>query len=93
MEDSQIANENFPPGLMLDALVAARNKNRLRARYDIEVLYAKYPSWRDDARANIGYFLPDHDMADRIANEFEAVALDLKKHPDVVGSVKPAEHP
>jgi adenylate cyclase len=93
MEISQISNENFPPGLMLDALVAAHNKNRLRARHDIEVLYAKYPSWRDDAHANIGYFLPDHDMADSIGNEFEAVALDLKKHPDVVGSVKPAEHP
>jgi tetratricopeptide (TPR) repeat protein len=93
MEDSQIANENFPPGLMLDALVAARNKNRLRARHDIEVLYAKYPSWRDDARANIGYFLPDRDMAERISNEFDTVVYDLKKHPDVVGSVKPAGHP
>jgi adenylate cyclase len=93
MEVSQISNENFPPGLMLDALVAAHNKNRLRARHDIEVLYAKYPSWRDDARANIGYFLPGRDMADRIGNEFDTIALDLKKHPDVAGNVKPAEHP
>ncbi len=93
IELGQIANENFPPGLMLDALIAAHNKNRLRARHDIEVLYAKYPPWRDDARANIGYFLPDRDMADRIGNEFDTVVYDLKKHPDVVGSVWPAEHP
>jgi hypothetical protein len=32
-------------------------------------------------------------MADRIGNEFDTIALDLKKHPDVVGIVKPAEHP
>jgi tetratricopeptide (TPR) repeat protein len=93
MEVSQIANENFSPGLMLDALVASHNKNRLRARHDIEVLYAKYPSWRNDARANIGYFLPDGDMADRIGNEFDTVANDLKKHPDIVGSVGLSGHP
>jgi hypothetical protein len=65
----------------------------LRARHDIEVLYAKYPSWRNDARANIGYFLPDGDMADRIGNEFDTVANDLKKHPDIVGSVGLSGHP
>jgi hypothetical protein len=32
-------------------------------------------------------------MADRIGSEFDTVVLDLKKHPDVVGSVKPAERP
>jgi tetratricopeptide (TPR) repeat protein len=93
VEAGQIANENFPPGLMLDALVAANNKNRLRARHDVALLYAKYPSWRNDPRANIGYFLPDHDMAKRIGDDFAAVADDLKKHADVVGSVGPSEHP
>ncbi len=93
LEVSQIANENFAPGLVLDALVAASNKNRLRARHDVALLYAKYPSWRDDPRANIGYFLPDHDMADRIGNDFAAVTVDLKSHADMVGSVAPAPHP
>jgi adenylate cyclase len=93
LELSQIANENFAPGLVLDALVAAKNKDRLRARHDIALLYTKYPSWRNDSRANIGYFLPDHNMADRIGEDFGAVADDLEKHPDVVGSVQPPERP
>ncbi|MGA8611675.1 MAG: hypothetical protein WB760_08125, partial [Xanthobacteraceae bacterium] len=92
-ETSQFASANFPPSLMLDALVAANNKNRLRARHDVALLYGKYPSWKDDPRANIGYFLPDRDMANRIGNDFAAVADDLKKHPDVVGSVDVSEHP
>ena len=93
LELSQIANENFAPGLMLDALVAANNKNRLRARHDIALLYARYPSWRTDPRANVGYFLPDRDMANRVSESFVAVTDDLKKHADVVGSVGPSEHP
>jgi len=92
VEASQIANENFPPGLVLDALVAASNKNRLRARHDVTLL-ARYPSWRDDPRTNIGYFLPDHSMADRIGDDFAAVLNDLRKHADVVGSVRPAGEP
>jgi hypothetical protein len=93
LEASQIANENFPPGLMLDALVAANNKNRLRARHDVALLYGRYPSWRDDPRANVGYFLPDHDMADRIGDDFAAVVDDLRKHADVVGSLGPTGRP
>jgi hypothetical protein len=92
LELNQIANENFPPGLILDALVAAKNKDRLRARHDVALLYTKYPSWRNDPRANIGYFLPDRDMADRISEDFAAVTDDLKKHADVVGSVGLTEH-
>jgi hypothetical protein len=88
-ETGQIANANFPPCLMLDALVAAKNKNSLRARQDIESLYAKYPSWRDDSRANIGYFLPKRDMADRIGHDFAIVADDLQKHAGIVGSAEP----
>jgi hypothetical protein len=93
VEAGQIANENFPPGLMLDAIVASNNKDRPRARHDVEVLYAKHRSWRDNPRANIGYFLPDHDMADRIGDDFAAVLKDLRQHADVVGSVQPAENP
>jgi tetratricopeptide (TPR) repeat protein len=98
VESGQIANENFAPGLMLDALVAEKDKNSLRALHDVALLYAKYPSWRNDPRANIGYFLPDRDMADRIGEDFAAVADDLKKHglkkhADVVGSVDRSEHP
>ena len=92
-EASQVANENFPPGLMLDALVAANNKNRLRARHDVGLLFAKYPSWRNDPRANIGYLLPDRDMANRIGEDFVAVVDDLKRHPDVVGSVDHSGRP
>ena len=93
METSQIDNANFPPGLMLDAIIAANNKDGPRARHDIALLYAKNPSWRNDPRANISYFLPDHDMASRIGDDFTAVVDDLKKRADVVGSVQPAERP
>jgi tetratricopeptide (TPR) repeat protein len=72
VEASQIASENFPFGLILDAIVAAKSNNASRAQHDIATLYAKYPSWRHDFRANVGYFLPNHDMADHIANDFAA---------------------
>jgi tetratricopeptide (TPR) repeat protein len=74
VEAGQIASENFPFGLMLDAIVAAKSNNSSRAQHDIAMLYAKYPSWRHNVRANVGYFLPNHDMADRIAEDFSAVA-------------------
>jgi tetratricopeptide (TPR) repeat protein len=93
IEAGQIANANFPPGLVLDAIIAANNKDRPRARYDIALLYGKNPTWRNDPRANIGYFLPDRDMANRIGEDFAAVTDDLKKHADVVGSVAPAARP
>jgi adenylate cyclase len=74
MEVGQVADKDFAPGLMLDAIIAGKKKNRLRTQRDIELLYARYPSWQHNARVNIGYFLPDHDMADRISNDFAAVA-------------------
>ena len=88
IEAGQIASENFAPGLMLDAIVASKNGNRPRARQDIELLYAKYPSWRTDPRANIGYFLPDHDMANRIGEDFAAAAANAF---DIAGGAHPAE--
>jgi tetratricopeptide (TPR) repeat protein len=91
-EAGQIADENFPPGLMLDAIVATKNQNCLRAQRGIQKLYQKFPSWRRDFRANIGYFLPDHDMAARFGRDFAAAADDLEKHAeDIVSSVEPTE--
>jgi tetratricopeptide (TPR) repeat protein len=73
-ESRQIANPFFPPGLMLDALVANKAGDRARAQQDIAMLYQFYPAWREHFRASIGRYLPEDAMADRIAADFKAAA-------------------
>jgi len=74
-EAGQIATPFFPPGLMMDALVANKAGDRSRARQDIAMLYQFYPGWRQSYRASIARFLPEPAMAERIAADFKA-ALD-----------------
>lgn len=58
----QIANPFFPPGLMLDALIADRVGDRARAQQYIAMLYQFYPAWRDQFRASVGpVFARDRD--------------------------------
>lgn len=74
-ESRQIANPFFPPGLMLDALIADRAGDRAHAQQDISMLYQFYPAWRRDFRASVGRYLPEP-MATRIATDFKAAAAD-----------------
>jgi adenylate cyclase len=71
----EVANPLFPPGLMLDALIADRAGDRAHAQQDIAMLYQFYPAWRQDFRASVGRYLPEP-MADRIAADFKAATAD-----------------
>ena len=75
-ESKQIANPFFPPGLMLDALIANKAGDRARAQQDIAMLYQFYPAWQQNLRASIARFLPQGPMADRLAADFKAAAAD-----------------
>lgn len=72
-ESRQIANPFFPPGLMLDALIADRAGDRAHAQQDIAMLYQFYPAWRQDFRASVGRYLPEP-VAGRIAADFKVAA-------------------
>ena len=75
-ESKQIANPFFPPGLMLDALIADKAGDRARAQQDIAMLYQFYPGWQQNVRASVGRFLPEGPTADRIAADFKGAAAD-----------------
>jgi adenylate cyclase len=75
-ESGQIANPFFPPGLVIDALVANKAGDRARAQQDIAMLYQFYPAWHEHFRASVGRYLPDSAMADHIAADFKAAAAD-----------------
>jgi adenylate cyclase len=74
-ESREVANPLYPPGLMLDALIAARAGDRAHAQQDIAMLYQFYPAWRQDFRASVGRYLPEP-MAGRIAADFKVAAAD-----------------
>jgi hypothetical protein len=76
VESRQIASPFFPPGLMLDALIANKADDRARAQQDIAMLYQFYPAWRQNFRASVDRYLPEAAMADRIAADFKAAAAD-----------------
>jgi adenylate cyclase len=71
----EVANPLFPPGLMMDALIAVKAGDRAHAQQDIAMLYQFYPAWRQDFRSSVGRYLPEP-MADRIAADFRAAAAD-----------------
>jgi len=75
-EARQIANPFFPPGLMLDAVIADKAGDRARAQQDIAMLYQFYPAWQQNPGASIARFLPENAMAERIAADFKAAAAD-----------------
>jgi tetratricopeptide (TPR) repeat protein len=77
MEVNKITNQQYPLGLMLRGLVAAKLGDRTRARAAVDRLYALYPAWSKDLRGNLGRFLPVSAMADRIAAEFKAATAVL----------------
>ena len=77
IDTSQIASPYLPPGLVLDALVASKSGDPLRAHQDIATLYRAHPSWRENFRANVALFLPDPVMVDRITTDFAAAAADM----------------
>jgi len=74
-ESRQIANPFFPPGLMLDGLIADKSGDRARAQQDIAMLYQFYPAWRQNFRASVSRYLPEP-MAERLAADFNAAAPD-----------------
>ena len=74
VESKQIANPFFPPGLVLDALVADKVGDAARAQQDIATLSQFYPAWRANFDASVARFLPNPAMAQRIAADFEAAA-------------------
>jgi tetratricopeptide (TPR) repeat protein len=71
-ESAQIADPAFPPGLLLDAVVADKTGDRARARRDVAMLAQFYPAWHDNPRASLARLLPDRAMSDRIAGDFES---------------------
>ena len=77
VDTAQIAAPYLPPGLVLDAIVASKNGDRLRAHQDIAMLYRRNPAWRENFRGNVALFLPDPAMADRLAADFNEAAADL----------------
>ncbi len=79
IDTSQIATPYLPPGLVLDALVASKSGDRLRAQQDIAALYYAHPSWRENFRANVALFLPDPVMVDRITADFAAATAGMAK--------------
>ena len=79
IESRQIVSPFFPPGLMLDALIADKAGDRARAQQDIAMLYQFYPAWRQNFRASIGRYLPESGMADRVAADFKAAAADTEQ--------------
>ncbi len=74
-ESKEIATPFFPPGLMLDALIADKSGDRARAQQEIAMLYQFYPAWRQNVRASVARYLPEP-MADRIAADFKSAAAD-----------------
>jgi len=70
-------NTYFPSGLVLRAIVDARNGNRLRARQAIELLREKHPDWRGDIRNNLARIFPRSALIDRMASDFAAVTAEL----------------
>ena len=71
-ESAQIASPFFPPGLLLDALVADRLGDGRRARQDVAMLTQFYPAWRNNPAASVARFIPDRAVADRLAADFES---------------------
>jgi adenylate cyclase len=76
-ESAQIASPFFPPGLVLDALVADKTGDLARAQQDIAMLSQFYPAWRANIRANVARFLPDPDMAKRITTDFQTAVAEV----------------
>jgi hypothetical protein len=76
-ETAEIPVANYPPALMLRALVAAKMDDRALARQTLDRLYAAYPAWQKDPRESLHRFLPDAAMVDRIATEFAAATTTL----------------
>lgn len=74
VETRRIASPFFPPGLLLDAIVASKAGERARAQGDISMLDQFYPAWRENPRASVARLMPDPAMAERIAADFEAAA-------------------
>jgi predicted Zn-dependent protease len=70
-ESTQIAIPTFPPGLLLDAIVATKSGDHARTRGDVAMLSQFYPAWHDDPRTSLARLLPDHAMVERIAADFE----------------------
>jgi adenylate cyclase len=77
-ESAQIASPFFPPGLVLDALVADKTGDLARAQQDIAMLSQFYPAWRANVRANVARFLPDADMANRVTDDFEGAIASVE---------------
>jgi len=76
-QSRQIANPYFPPGLVLDALVADKDGDLGRAQLDLAMLSQFYPSWQKNIGAAVGRFLPVPAMAQRIAADFQAATAGL----------------
>ena len=70
-----MASPRFRFIVQTTALVIAGDHTKARAAVDR--LYSLYPAWRTGLRENLGRFLPDAVMADRVAGDFTAATADL----------------
>ncbi len=72
---SQITADGYPNGHLAKALAAAATGDSERARQESARLYELRPSWRDDAAAELGKFILQPDLLDRLVRDLAAARL------------------
>ena len=71
----QLTGDTYPLGLLAQALSAAANGDRDRARKAYEQLAAAHPAWRNGARGELVRIFPVPALADRLADDLVKAGL------------------
>jgi tetratricopeptide (TPR) repeat protein len=71
----QITAEGYPNGHLAKALAAAAAGDTERARQETERLFELRPSWRSDPSADLGKFILQPDLLDRLVRDLAAARL------------------